>query len=139
MRKRTKEQISFNMSRIRASNTKPELLLRSALWKRNFRYKLHYKITGKPDIVFPRYKLAIFCDGEFWHGKNFEALKKEIKTNRSFWLNKIGDNIKRDRKNNRLLRRMGWYVLRFWNRDIKMKTENCVAKIVARIESNEHN
>jgi DNA mismatch endonuclease, patch repair protein len=128
-RKRTKEQISFNMSRIRGKDTKPELVLRKALLKHGLRYQLYYSLPGKPDIVLPRFKLAVFCDGEFWHGRDFEKLKMELKRNRPFWIKKITDNVKRDKKINLQLRKMGWKVLRFWNKDIRKNTGKCVQKI----------
>lgn len=128
-RKKTREQISFNMSRVRGKDTQPELMLRKALWMDGLRYRLHYNLPGKPDIVFPRHKLAVFCDGEFWHGKDFDKLSQELKTNRPFWIKKIGDNIKRDQRINKELYRMSWKVIRFWNRDIKKNTKKCVEMI----------
>lgn len=126
----TPEQRSRNMRAIKSKDTKAELLLRKELWKRGYRYFKNYKkLPGKPDIAFTRAKLAIFVDGEFWHGYNWSANKKRIKTRRRFWIKKIERNMERDREVNSLLEDMGWTVLRFWNRDIFKNTENCIKEI----------
>lgn|SRR3990167_4125941 len=113
----TPSQRSFNMSRIYSKNTSLEIKLRKLLSAAGVRgYRLHYKITGKPDIVFPKKKMAIFIDGCFWHGCNKDYIKP--KTNKKFWLLKIEKNIKRDRKVNRLLKKQGWKVVRLWEHEI---------------------
>jgi len=112
----TKEQRSYNMSRIRGKNTKPEIALRKALWVLGLRYRLHYKLPGKPDIVFVGKKVAIFVDGCFWHGCPLHSTKP--KTNSSFWKKKLQGNIDRDDKNKTLLEKSGWKVLRFWEHEI---------------------
>ena len=86
-------------------------------------------ITGKPDFVFKSKKLAIFCDGEFWHGKNWEIRKADHKSNQEFWYNKIERNIERDKEVNIALKKAGWRVLRFWGKDIKTDTDRCVKLI----------
>lgn len=114
----TKEQRSYCMSRIRGKNTVPELVLRKAISSSGLRgYRLHYKIPGKPDIVFPRLKIAVFIDGCFWH----RCPKCFIKptTNSRFWMKKITSNAKRDRLVNIKLRRNGWRVLRVWEHDAR--------------------
>lgn len=115
----TTRQRSYNMSRIKGKDSKPEMILRKAMWARNIRYRLHDKsLPGKPDIVIKKYKLAIFVDGEFWHGYNWEERQKQIKTNRSFWIPKIERNMQKDRQTNRALTDMGYTVFRFWSREI---------------------
>lgn len=111
----TKAQRSYNMSRIRSKNTKPELVLFTKLKDAGLKFRKHYDIPGKPDAVFPEEKLAIFIDGEYWHGKSFSKWKEQLS---EFWLHKIDTNIKRDKTIRRQLRRDGWTVLRIWGRNI---------------------
>jgi DNA mismatch endonuclease, patch repair protein len=126
----TKEQRRKNMQAIRSKDTKPEIILRKALWKKGFRYRKNYKfVPGTPDIVFMKKKIAIFCDGEFFHGYKWEENKKRIKSNKIYWINKIENNIIKDKKNNRLLRKNGWSVLRIWNKEILFNLEICLNKI----------
>ena len=127
----TKEQRHKNMSHIRASNTKPEIMLRKALWHKGIRYRKNYKeLIGKPDIVITRCKIAIFVDGDFWHGKNMDAIEKRIQSHRTYWLPKIRRNRERDAEVNDALTEQGWIVLRFWESDIKKQLEQCVALIL---------
>lgn len=128
----TPEQRKKNMRHIRSKNTEIECILRKALWKKGYRYRKHYsKIPGKPDIVLTKYKIAIFCDGEFFHGKDWEVQRKRIEksNNSDYWIMKIEKNIRRDEDINRRLRAMGWVVLRFWGKDIKNNTESCIKTI----------
>ena len=107
----TKEQRSYNMSQIKSKGTKPEYKLKRKIYSEGLRgYRLNYKLTGKPDIVFTRSKLAIFVDGCFWH--KCSKCYIEPKSNKAFWLNKIDNNIKRDKQVNKILKREGWSVLR---------------------------
>ena len=116
------------MKAVKSKDSRIELLMRKELWNKGYRYRKHYnKIIGRPDIVFPKYKIAIFCDGEFWHGYNWNKAKKEINTNRDFWLEKIEGNIKRDRVVDRILGEEGWLVLRFWESDILKRLNDCIA------------
>jgi len=113
-------------------NTKPELILRKKLFKQGFRYRIHYnKLPGNPDIVFPAKKVAIFCDGDFWHGKDWEIRQNKIKTNREYWIPKISNNIERDKNVTKKLESRGWNVLRFWESDIK-KNINEIITIIER-------
>ncbi len=128
----TKEQRHKNMSHIRAKDTAIELILRKALWDKGYRYRKNYKeLPGVPDIVLTKYKIAIFCDGEFFHGKNWEELRQHLKNsnNSQYWINKIARNIDRDDENNKKLLAMGWTVLRFWGAEIKKHPEECVQVI----------
>lgn len=126
----TTEARSKLMSKIKSKNTKPEILLRNELWKRGLRYrKNNKKLPGQPDIVNKKLKVAIFIDGEFWHGYNWEDKKKKIKTNRDFWIPKIERNMQRDHENNMKLQAMGFKVFRFWEHEIKKDMERCIGLI----------
>lgn len=128
---RTKpEQRHYNMSRIRSSNTKIEVRLRKALWHRGIRYRINYSaLPGKPDIAITKYKIAIFCDGEFWHGKDWQMKKQKINSNRDYWLPKIEKNISRDSEVDKELFALGWKVLRFWGVDIQKNLEDCISDV----------
>lgn len=120
------------MSAIKSKDTKPEKVLGSAIWKTGLRYRKHYKIIGKPDFVFVKAKIAIFCDGDFWHGHNWKIrgiknLEEELKNYAPFWSEKIRRNVERDKKINKMLKKTGWLVLRFWESDIK-NSPNLYAK-----------
>ncbi len=128
----TKEQRHRNMSNIKSKNTKIELILRKALWSRGIRYRKNYDaIPGKPDIAITKYMIAVFCDSEFFHGKDWGILEQRLLKgdNGAFWTNKISKNIARDNEVNKQLYVMGWKVLRFWGEDIKKHTEDCVKTI----------
>ena len=128
----TPEQRKKNMQHIRSKNTEIECILRGALWQKGYRYRKHYsKIPGKPDIVLTKYKIAIFCDGEFFHGKDWKDQKIRIEksNNSDYWIRKIERNISRDEDVNRKLKALGWVVLRFWGKEIKNDTEGCVQVI----------
>jgi len=119
------------MSKIRGVNTTPEVSFRKALWSLGYRYRKNYKyLHGKPDIVFRKNKIAIFIDGEFWHGYNWEEKKKRIKSNREYWIKKIEGNIERDKKNVRLLESEEWKVIRFWVHEIKEKPGECLNSVI---------
>ena len=133
----TKEQRTKNMKAIKGKDTKIEIRLRKAIWNKGYRYRKNYnKLIGKPDIVLPKYKIVIFCDSEFWHGKNWEEKKYSIKTNSEFWIKKIEGNIKRDKEVTKKLQDDGWIVLRFWGDDILKNLESCVERIEKNISKN---
>lgn len=126
---RTKKK---NMQNIKSKDTQIEMILRKALWEKGYRYRKHYScLPGKPDIVLIKYKIAIFCDGEFFHGKDWEnlQLRLEKSNNKEFWISKISRNRERDDEINKRLLFMGWKVLRFWGNDIKKNTEECIKVI----------
>ncbi len=128
----TKEQRKRNMQGIRSKDTKIEVILRKELWKSGIRYRKNYdKLPGKPDIVLTKYKIAIFCDSEFFHGKDWEVLKPRLEKgeNSEFWVAKISRNRERDDEVNKRLLFMGWTVIRFWGNDIKKKTDECIRVI----------
>jgi len=123
---KTKEQISYNMQRVKNKDSDIELMLRNELWSRGLRYRKNAtKIVGKPDIVFLGKKVAVFCDSEFWHGFNWEERKKDFKSNQDFWIPKIERNIQRDIEVNKQLTEEGWTVLRFWGKEIKSNCSGC--------------
>jgi len=116
------------MSRIRSNDTKPELILRKALWRQGIRYRIHFNgLPGKPDIVFPKQRLAVFVDGCFWHG--CPECYRPPKSNRKFWKDKVRTNRKRDRKQTRQLRRLGWAVIRLWEHQVDKELNYCLQKI----------
>lgn len=117
------------MTAIRSRDTSIEVTLRKALWHKGFRYRKNYNILpGKPDIVITKYKIAIFCDSEFFHGKDWEKLKLRLQngSNSSYWVKKIERNMERDWENEQALRFREWKVLRFWGKDIMRDTAACV-------------
>jgi len=127
----TTKKRSAIMQRIRGKNTKPELILRRALWHLGYRYRLNVKgLPGSPDVAIKKYRLAIFIDGEFWHGYQWEQRKQKIKSNREFWLPKIERNMQRDRRNTQKLEAAGWTVLRFWAREVETDLEFCMERIL---------
>ena len=128
----TLEQRRKNMQHIRSNNTKIEEILRKALWNKGYRYRKNFKdLPGKPDIVITKYKIAIFCDGEFFHGKDWEVLKQRLENsnNSEYWINKISKNMHHDDHVNKELMFMGWTVIRFWGNDIKKNTDECIKVI----------
>ncbi|SKA87551.1 T/G mismatch-specific endonuclease [Caloramator quimbayensis] len=131
----TPEQRRKNMQAIKGKDTKIEIMLRQKLWEKGYRYRKNYKnLPGRPDIVFLRLKIAIFCDSEFWHGYNWEDKKKRLGTNREFWIKKIETNMERDKKVNEKLISDGWIVLRFWETEIKKNPDNCIKIIEEAIQ-----
>lgn len=128
----TKEQRKKNMQNIRSKDTKIEIILRKALWKNGIRYRKNYsKIPGTPDMALTKYKIAIFCDSEFFHGKDWEQLKPRLQKgdNGEFWVKKIRKNREHDEKVNKELLFLGWTVIRFWGNDIKNNTDECIRVI----------
>ena len=132
MDKLTPEQRKKNMRSIKGKDTSIEMILRKALWKKGYHYRKNYKnLPGTPDIALTKYKIAIFCDGEFFHGKDWEILKPRLERgkNRDFWVTKISKNRERDEEINKKLLFMGWTVIRFWGMDIKKNTDECIKVI----------
>lgn len=141
----TKEQSHKNMQHIRSKDTKPEVLLRKALWNKGYRYRKNYKgLPGKPDIVLIKQRICIFVDSEFFHGKGFESgyesnkynsLREQLEhsNNAEFWLNKIQRNMQRDREVDAELHGLGWTVLRFWSKEVIKHTEECAQVVTDQI------
>jgi DNA mismatch endonuclease (patch repair protein) len=136
----TPEQRHKNMSHIKSNDTSIEVLLRKALWHERIRYRKNYnKLPGRPDIAITKYKIAVFCDGELWHGKDWANKKKKINTNKDYWIKKIERNMVRDTENEKKLETMGWTVIRFWGDEIKKKLADCVYEIKETIYEIENN
>ncbi len=128
----TKEQRHKNMKNIKSRDTSIEVKLRKALWDKGYRYRKNYSaLPGKPDIVLTKYKVVIFCDSEFFHGKDWEVLKPQLERgkNAEFWIDKISKNQRRDEEINKQLQFLGWTVIRFWGKEIMKNTEECVKVI----------
>ena len=126
------EQRHKNMQHIKSKDTQIERILRKALWREGIRYRKNYdKLPGKPDIAITKYKIAIFCDGEFFHGKDWEQLQIKLKNsnNSDYWIKKIQRNINRDYEVEQAIRAKGWIVLRFWGKDIKHDVNMCVKTV----------
>lgn len=127
----TREQRHHTMSRIRATDTRAELLLRKALWHRGLRYRKNYEaLLGKPDIALTRQKIAIFVDGDFWHARGHQDRPgAQVASNMEYWQKKLARNVERDKDVIDALTEEGWLVLRFWESDIKRDLEGVVKKI----------
>ncbi|PID28586.1 MAG: very short patch repair endonuclease [Candidatus Cloacimonadota bacterium] len=137
MDKLTKEQRSLNMKAVKSKGSKIEKILAKEMWARGLRYRKNVKdIFGKPDFAFKKAKTAVFCDSEFWHGKDWETRKNDIKSNRDYWFKKIERNIERDKEVTEYLTAQGWTVLRFWGKEITKNTEKCVQKIQNALDKN---
>lgn len=132
----TPEKRSWVMSRIRSTNTKIDLKMKKILSDLGCKYVMYPKIQGNPDFALMDEKIAIFCDGSFWHGYKYSEKKKPAK---KYWKEKIENNMKRDQKNSRKLRRAGWSVLRFWEHDIENRPELCINKIRKKMELRDDN
>lgn len=138
----TKEQRHKNMKNIRSKDTSIELKLRKELWRRGYRYRKNYtELPRKPDIVLTKYKIAIFCDSEFFHGKDWEVLKPQLEKgkNADFWIEKISKNQQHDDDINKQLQFLGWTVIRFWGKDIMKKTDECIQVIEENIFEQKYN
>lgn len=127
----TKEQRYKNMSANKGKGTKLELLFGKLLWNAGVRYRKNDKtVFGKPDFVIRKMKIAIFCDGGFWHGRNWEERKNDHKINCDFWHSKIERNIRRDKEVNEQLKAQGWTVFRFWETEITKESDKCLNRIL---------
>jgi DNA mismatch endonuclease (patch repair protein) len=127
----TTEKRSYNMSQIKSKGTKPEKILKKALWESGIRYKTPKNpLFGKPDISLKKYKLVIFVDGAFWHGYDWEVRKEAIKSNREFWIAKIERNMERDIEVNDFYKSKGWKILRFWDFELKGELGVCLKSIL---------
>lgn len=123
------EQRRKTMSKIRGKDTNIEVALRKALWAKGYRYRKNYKkIPGSPDICLTKYKIAIFCDSEFFHGKDWAIRKAKVAqgNNGEYWVKKIQENMVRDKEKDKALNFLGWTIIHFWGKDILKNTEECV-------------
>lgn len=131
---KTTQEVSKRMKALSHKKSRVESILAKALWHNGYRYRLNYKkLPGTPDIALIKYKIAIFVDGEFWHGKDFEKTKEKLKNNKDYWIEKIEENIKRDIKNDNLLRQIEWTPIHFWSKDVIKYTNFCVEEIESMI------
>ena len=126
----TPKKRSWVMSRIRGTNTKIDLEMKKTLGELKIKYEMYPKMSGNPDFIIKRRKIAIFCDGDFWHGYKYHEKKKPPK---KFWKEKIESNMKRDRRTSARLRRDGWSVLRFWEHDIEKRMDVCMNRLIRKI------
>ena len=127
------------MSKIRATGGKAETQLAKALWHEGVRYFKNYKkLPGSPDIAITKYKVLVFVDGEFWHGYDWENVKKQrIHTNRDYWIPKLERNMERDQEVNQTLKDMGYTVIRFWEKhEVFKDMDDCVNQVLEAIEQN---
>lgn len=131
-----KKTRSYNMSQVKSKNTKPELLVRKFLFSKGFRYKLHdKKLPGKPDLVFPKFKVALFINGCFWHGHDNCKYSTIPKTRREWWLNKITSTKRKDRENILKLQQMGWKTMTVWGCELKgIKKDLALGQLFAEFE-----
>lgn len=124
------------MRAVKSKGSKIEKLLGKAMWAKGYRYRKNDKsVFGKPDFTFKKYKIAIFCDSEFWHGKNWNVRKNDHKSNVKFWHQKIERNIERDKEVNEELLKNGWTILRFWGKEIEKDLLSCLNIIEEKIEN----
>ena len=128
----TPEKRSWVMSRIRGTNTKIDLKMEEILKDIGYKFEMYPKMYGNPDFIMKRKKIIIYCDGDFWHGYRYDEKKKPSK---KFWRDKIENNMRRDQRYTRRLRREGWSVLRFWEHDIEKNPEKCRRRIVSKFRS----
>lgn len=131
--KSSSEKATKALSKIKATETKGEKLLRSALWRLGLRFRKNFRqLPGKPDVVFTRERVAVFCDGDFWHGKNWRKDKVRLQRgpNAPYWVAKIAANRERDKRYNKELKKDGWSVLRFWESDVRADPRQA-ARVIA--------
>jgi len=130
----TPEQRSYCMSRIKGKDTVPEMRVRSALHRRGLRFRKHIKdLPGRPDIVFRKARIAVFVDGDFWHGYRFSSWESNVS---DFWKKKISKTRERDAINHRKLRQLGWTVIRLWQHEIEDDLDTCINRIFAAVSGN---
>ena len=135
----TEEQRSYNMSRIKGKDTSIERILSRALWRRGLRFRKNSSsVYGHPDISIKKYRIAIFCDGDFWHGYDWENRKNSIKSHRDYWIPKIERNIEKDVEVNHVLHGMGYTVIRLWEHEIR-KVADDAADMIMRIVNEKKN
>lgn len=127
----TSPEVSLRMSKIKSKRTKAEIMLSKRLWAEGLRYRLNYKnLPGSPDIAITKHKIAVFVDGEFWHGKDWQFKKERIKNNKDYWIEKIEENMSRDLKNDEKLINQGWFPVHIWEKDVLKNIDQCVHMIL---------
>lgn len=129
-------EIRKRMSKVRLKNGKAETLLAKELWHKGYRYRRNYKkLPGSPDIAITRYHIAVFVDGEFWHGENWEERKAKLKHNREYWIEKIEENIARDKRVDNQLIEMGWIPIHFWEKQVLKGIDECTNIVISYIKN----
>ena len=128
-------EIRKRMGNVRLKKGKAETLLAKALWHRGFRYRTNYKkLPGSPDIAILKYKIAVFVDGEFWHGQDWKKRKTRLKRNKEYWIEKIEENMDRDTRVDAQLSEMGWIPIHFWEKKVLKNLDDCILFIMSVIE-----
>lgn len=136
----TTPEISKRMSNVKLKKGIAETALSKSLWHKGIRYRRNYKkLPGSPDIAITKYKIAVFIDGEFWHGYDWENRKSRLVSNRDYWIEKIEENIARDKRNDALLIEMGWSVIHFWEKEVKRDINKCIDNITAILDNIKNN
>ena len=126
----TTKETSKRMGSVHLKGGTAEVLLAKRLWHLGYRYRLNYrKLPGSPDIAITKQKIAIFIDGEFWHGYDWESRKQKLKRNREYWIEKIEENMSRDTRVDRMLISKDWTPLHFWTKEVINETDNCISTI----------
>lgn len=130
----TDESTSARMANVKLKHGADEIAVAKALWHDGYRYWLNYKkLPGSPDIAIQKYHIAVFIDGEFWHGFDWENRKPRLKRNREYWIEKIEENMARDIRVDKELIELGWMPMHFWSKDVKHNLKGCVHAIEKRI------
>ena len=128
-------EIRNRMSKVRLKNGKAETILAKRLWHEGYRYRPNYKkLPASPDIALTTYKVAVFVDGEFWHGENWKERKAKLKHNREYWIEKIEENMARDKRVDGQLQEMGWTTLHFWEKQVLKHTDECLQVVLELLE-----
>lgn len=126
----TDEATSKRMSKVKLKKGDAEILLAKRLWHDGYRYRLNYKkLPGSPDIAVLKYKIAVFVDGEFWHGHDWDNRKPRLKRNREYWIEKIEENMSRDNRVDKELLGLGWTPIHFWSKEVIKNPDDCIAAI----------
>ncbi len=129
-------EIRKRMSKVRLKNGKAETILAKMIWHKGYRYRRNYKkLPGSPDISILRFRIAVFVDGEFWHGENWEERKAKLKHNREYWIEKIEENIARDKRVDAQLKELGWIPIHFWEKQVLKNTDECLNAILELINT----
>ena len=128
-------EIRKRMSKVRLKNGKAETILAKRLWHEGYRYRRNYKkLPGSPDIALTTYRVAVFVDGEFWHGENWEERKAKLKHNRDYWIEKIEENMARDKRVDDQLQEKGWTTVHFWEKQVLKRTDECLQAVLELLE-----
>ena len=128
-------EIRKRMSNVRLKNGKAETILAKRLWHEGYRYRRNYKkLPGSPDIALTTYRVAVFVDGEFWHGENWEERKSKLKHNHEYWIEKIEENMARDKRVDGRLQDMGWTTVHFWEKQVLKHTDECLQVVLELLE-----